>query len=228
MALLFSVIIAAGIGVGGYFFTRYYFKSKETEEEHFEYTRKQKLIFIAAAAVIFAAVAVCFPLLIKPEDKGIFEILRTVTATLALFYVAIIDYKFKVIPNKYLLGLLGLTVALLGAEAIFEFGGFRFTIVMSLLGSLVCGTLFMITNLVSRNGLGMGDVKLMYIIGLLVGLDDALGGLIWTFGMSAVYGIVLMIMKKLKMKSRIALGPFFFLGFLGSNIMYIVSGYMGG
>ena len=88
--------------------------------------------------------------------------------------------------------------------------------------------MFLITNLVSHNSLGMGDVKLMYVLGLLTGLDDALGGLFWALLFSLVTGVVLMIAKKAKLKSKIPMCPFFFFGFLTSNIVYIITGMVGG
>ena len=225
MTLIFSVIISSAVGVGGYFFTKWYFGNKDNEAT---YSRKKRIIFAIVSVVFFLAIGVCFPLFTDFEERTSFEVLRSVTAVQSLYYIALLDHKFRVIPNKYLLALLGITVVLLGAEAVCDFSGFRFTVIFNLIGSFVCGTIFLITNLLSHNGLGMGDVKLMYVLGLLVGMDDALGALLWTFALSAVYGIVMLIGKKVKMKTKIAMGPFFFLGFLCSNIMYIISGYFGG
>lgn len=225
MTLIFSLVISVVIGSGGYWFTRKYFREKDINEE---YSRRKKIIFLATVILLFAGTATCFSLFMDPEERSIFEVLRAVAAVLGLFYPAVIDGKFHLIPNRYLLGFLVITVLLLGVEAIADFSEFRFTIVLNLLGSVVCGGIFLLTNLLSRNGLGMGDVKLVFLLGLLLGLDDTLAGLLWTFVFSVITGIVLMISKKAKLKTKIALGPFFFLGFLSSNIMYIISGFFGG
>lgn len=225
MTLIFSLLIAAVIGAGGYWFTLRYFRSKDDKAE---YPRRKKLIFAAVTALVFVGVAVCFPLFTDPEERSMFKALRAVAAMLGLYYVAVIDWKFHLIPNRYLLAFLILTLVLLGGEALTDFPGFRVNIILCLIGSVVCGVMFLITNLLSHNGLGMGDVKLVFILGLLLGLDDTLGGLLWTFVFSAAAGIVLIIRKKAKMKTKIAMGPFFFLGFLCSNIMYIISGFFGG
>lgn len=225
MTLIFSLLIAALIGAGGFLFTRKYFRDKDGKTE---YPRRKKIIFAAAAAVIFAGTAVCLPLLTDLQERSMFEVLRAVAAVLILFYPAIIDWKFHLIPNRYLLGALALTLVLLGCEALTDMSGFRTTIVLGLIGSAVCGGIFLVTNLISRNGLGMGDVKLVFVLGLLLGLDDTLGGLLWTFIFAAAAGIILLIRKKAKMKTKIAMAPFFFLGFLFSNIMYIISGFFGG
>lgn len=222
MILIFSLLIAAAVGGGGYWFTRRYFKDKDGQTE---YPRKKKILFAAATLLIFAAVSVLLPLLTDPQERSIFEALRAVSAILGLYYAAVIDWKFQLIPNRYLLGFLVLTLILLGAEAVTDFPGFRTTIVLSLIGSAVCGGIFLLTNLLSHNGLGMGDVKLVFILGLMLGLDDTLAGLLWTFVFSAIAGIILLIRKKAKMKTKIPMGPFFFLGFLFSNIMYIISGF---
>lgn len=224
MTLVFSLLTATIIGAGGFWFTRWYFKDKHSDDQT-EYPRKKRILFIVITLLIFAAVSVCLPLMTDLQERSMFEVLRAVSAILGLYYAAIIDWKFQLIPNRYLLGFLALTLVLLAAEALTDFSGFRATIVLSLIGSAVCGGIFLLTNLLSHNGLGMGDVKLVFILGLLLGLDDTLAGLLWTFVFSAIAGIVLLIRKKAKMKTKIAMGPFFFLGFLCSNIMYIISGF---
>lgn len=223
MTVIFSALIAALIGIGGYFYTRRLFREKKVD-----YTRRQKIGFFVVTAVIFTAIGVLMPLFTDPEDRNVFAVLRTVSAVLATYYIGLIDLKLRIIPNKYLLVMLGWVAVLLGAEAIVDFSSFRGTIFLSLLGSVIFGLMFLFANVLSRNGLGMGDVKFMFVAGLYLGMDDLLGGLIWSLLFSIIAGAVLMIMKKAKMKTKIPMGPFFFLGFFISNVVYTISGVVGG
>lgn len=223
MVFLFSGLLAAAAGVGGTIYTRQYLKKNEVEITH-----RKKWIFIAVTAVLFAAVAVLLPLFNTPDDRTAFAVLRAEALIFGTYFLAFIDYKLRVIPNRYLLVMLVAVVVMFAAEAIIDMGSFRLEIMLSLLGSVICGLLFLVTNILSKNGLGMGDVKLIFIAGLYVGLDEILGGLVWAMAFSLGTGIALMIMKKAKLKTKIPMAPFFFLGFLVSNIIYTISGVVGG
>lgn len=222
MILYISLALSAVSGITGSVYLRAYLKQKEEK-----YTRTQAAVYIAITAVLFCAMGL-MPLFLLEDDMTYYEMIRAQTAVLGLYFPAIIDWKYKVIPNKYLLVLLGVTLLELSIEALWSSSTVGLTLFNSLLGSGICGTMFLITNLVSHNSLGMGDVKLMYVLGLLTGLDDALGGLFWALLFSLVTGVVLMIAKKAKLKSKIPMCPFFFFGFLTSNIVYIITGMVGG
>lgn len=222
MTLIVSFALAAAAGVGGALYVRYYFRQKEEK-----YTKKQAVLFISVMAALFAVVSL-MPLFGREDDRTAFELLRAQTAVFGLFFPAVIDWRLKVIPNKYLLVFLGVTILELGAEAVLSSGTIGATLFNSVLGSGICGLMFLVTNLVSHNSLGMGDVKLMFVLGLLTGLDDALGGLFWSLLFSLIAGVVLMAAKKAKLKTKIPMCPFFFLGFLMSNIVYIITGAIGG
>ena len=79
-------------------------------------------------------------------------------------------------------------------------------------------------NLLSRNGMGMGDVKLMAVAGICLGINKILGLIFWSLVVSVITGIILMIAKKKTIKSSLPLAPFFLIGSLVSNALYIISG----
>ena len=60
--------------------------------------------------------------------------------------------------------------------------------------------------------MGLGDVKLAFLLGLLLGYPGIIVGLYAAFLTGAGVGVILMIAKRKTWKSRVAFGPFLILG----------------
>lgn len=94
--------------------------------------------------------------------------------------------------------------------AIFAILGSLFTsvgIVSALLGSVVAGIFFLLLFLISRGKwMGGGDVKLAFVIGLMLGWPNILVGLLLAFVMGAIFGVGLMLSKKKKWKDKLEKG----------------------
>ena len=75
-------------------------------------------------------------------------------------------------------------------------------------------------------GMGFGDVKLAFTMGVLLGIKGGLMALYIAFVSGAVTGVILLIGKKKGLKSKIAFGPFLVIGtvivlFYGGKLMEI-------
>ena len=62
--------------------------------------------------------------------------------------------------------------------------------------------------------MGFGDVKLAFTMGFLLGIVGGLAAVYIGFIAGAVIGIILILLKRKKFKSKIAFGPFLIIGFL--------------
>lgn len=220
MYWLAAFLSAGAVGIGGMFYLGYFFKAKEVK-----IGRKQKKIFIAAACLFFAATAALMAAFCNPKDSTVLVFARDIVMMHCLFYLAVIDLKLKIIPNKALLVILAVWAAITAAQLFTGANAMRL-IMDSLIGGAVAGGIFFLGNLLSHNGLGMGDVKLMAIAGLYLGLNKVMALIFWALLMSLLAGIVLIIAKKAKLKTAIPLAPFFLAGSVISNTLYIVSGCM--
>ena len=143
---------------------------------------------------------------------GFLKILRYLILLTGLFLIAWIDQKEKRIPNKILMILLILRVFILAAEWLMypEFG---LSMAFSAgLGMLFGGGLFFVAYLVSRGGIGFGDVKLFAVIGVYMGSGSIFSVVFLTVVVSAVYSIVMLILKKIKLKEEIPFAPFVLIG----------------
>ena len=131
-----------------------------------------------------------------------------------LFAVTLIDLEHRIVPNSLVAA--GLIIGLL----------FYLPVLLSyladippwllignrpldaLLGFAVGGGLLLIIILVCRGGMGAGDMKLMAIIGLFVGLRGVAVVLLAAFIFGALVGIVMMILGKATRKDALPFAPY--------------------
>jgi leader peptidase (prepilin peptidase)/N-methyltransferase len=81
--------------------------------------------------------------------------------------LALIDLQHHLLPNRMVLPLLGAGIVLLGAAA--GVSGGAGNLLRGVAGALILFVLYLFLALTSRNGLGMGDVKLAAPLGLYLG-----------------------------------------------------------
>ncbi len=94
-------------------------------------------------------------------------------------------------------------------------------------GLVVSLPIFIIYYLSRERAMGLGDVFLALNIGFLLGWQAGLLALYIAFVTGAIYGVGLIFLKRKKIKSRIAFGPFLVIGtvimlFWGEKIMEII------
>jgi len=119
--------------------------------------------------------------------------------------------------------------ALVGVATL-GFASMRDGTVDSLFVAAVCAVagvvLALITNLISRNSLGVGDVRLMFVLGWFsgyLGYDSAVLTLFFSSVFAAMFGLILVVFRHATWRHQIAFGPFLTLGalfviFAGENL----------
>ena len=131
----------------------------------------------------------------------------------ALLVVALIDFDHNIIPDTITLpGMavgLGLSVCAL-----------PITPLASLLGLLIGGTLFYLIALVSKGGMGGGDIKLIAMIGAFLGWQGALFTIFSGALLGSLVGMMLMLLGKKGRKDKVPFGPFLSFG----AMLFILSG----
>jgi leader peptidase (prepilin peptidase)/N-methyltransferase len=124
----------------------------------------------------------------------------------ALIIVTFIDIAHRIIPDT-----ITLPSILIGPGAAFVVG--HISVTESLAGIVVGGGILWLIAVVyerlrSREGMGLGDVKLLAMIGGLLGFKAALFTLLVSSVVGAVVGLVLMALKRNRLDSEIPFGPF--------------------
>ena len=134
--------------------------------------------------------------------------------TLWLISVGYIDLKEKIIPNALIgVGLL-VWVVVLAMDVFIAGTSVKEALIYSLSGGLVVGGIMFVVAIVVKTALGMGDVKMFFLMGLLYGLNDTYTILLLSMFIMAAVSIVLLAMKKVTAKTAVPMAPFVAAGFL--------------
>lgn len=122
---------------------------------------------------------------------------------------AFIDFEFQIIPNRLLLG--GAVLWILLAAAALAFpgwaGGFP-PLRQSLIGAAIGGGFLWLVEIVTRGGMGWGDIKFMALAGLFLGGSSTIVALFVGFVLGAAGGLVLILLKLKTRKDFIPFGPY--------------------
>lgn len=123
----------------------------------------------------------------------------------ALMVVAMIDYEHQIIPDR-----------ITYPGIIFGLGAGSYLVgpINAGLGFLIGGGLFYLIAIVSRGGMGGGDIKYIAAAGALLGWQQVLLVIFLGAILGSVIGLALMIAQKKGRKSQIPFGPFLVLGTL--------------
>ena len=138
------------------------------------------------------------------------SLLALATLTVPL---VVTDIKEHRLPNSLTLTgfLAGIGVSILLAIKENNFS----PLIQSLSAALLAGFAFLLLNLASRGGMGMGDVKLAVMLGALIapfGWQVLVMGFIVAFVLGAIIGLILLMSKRASRKTLIPFGPYLLIG----------------
>lgn len=138
--------------------------------------------------------------------------------SLIMITVTISDIRYKIIPDKIVYpGILLIFILRLLIHPI-PFWNY-------ILGAVIFGGFLLLVAIISRGGMGGGDIKLFFLIGLALGWQDALLALFLASLSGTIFGAILLLTGKIKKRELIPFGPFIFIGtmiayFLGKDIWH--------
>lgn len=136
------------------------------------------------------------------------KILRYLTIMYGLLLLAVIDAREKIIPNSALAMLAGFRMILLIGD-VFVFPELGAEIMISAGAGLAGGgILFLAAGATVGKGLGMGDVKLVAVMGFYLGFKALMSSLIIILTLTALAGTGLLLFKKISLKSELPFAPF--------------------
>ena len=123
-----------------------------------------------------------------------------------LLIVAIIDGKTHEIPNRIMITLLisQLIVVICVSNT--------YPYIWNMLISIVILLLLMLVSKISKEQIGMGDVKLIVILNLIYGLSFTLYSMIISLFIMLLFIVPCMIRKKVNLQSQIPFAPFYTAG----------------
>ena len=163
-------------------------------------TRRALVVHLLTAALFAAAAARFGASWVLPAYLFFFASLVAVSA---------IDLEHHIIPNRIVYPTIFVSVPLLAAAGALSGDWHRFG--QALLGATLAWLALFAIHLVSPGGMGFGDVRLAFVLGLFLGwlgLSKVLTGLFLGFFLGAVIGVVLIAFRIRTRKDHIPFGPF--------------------
>lgn len=166
--------------------------------------------------------ALTFVFMLNRFDLSL-QLLSAIVFVSLLITIAIIDLDFYIIPNCLILAgiiaglILAITISIFGQiEQASRWGYLTDRLLGTILGAAMIEAIALIGKLVFRKeAMGMGDVKLMGMIGMFLGVfPHLLVVLVSSAFIGSAAGIVLILLSKRKLgaRSEIPYGPFLSIG----------------
>jgi leader peptidase (prepilin peptidase)/N-methyltransferase len=184
---------------------------------------------------ILFALTYSWVLKIYPLPFSFYHLIYYLIIISAFIIILFEDLKFGIIPDKVVFPAIVITLFYLIFNSQFVMlriaGGSIFNYLFSAI--LTC-TFFLILFLITKGkGMGFGDVKLAFLLGLILGFPKIILALYLAFLTGAIVGIILILWKKKRsIKETIPFGPFLIAGsllslFLGDLILPGIISFLG-
>lgn len=171
---------------------------------------KHDMLIVLASVVI---TVVLFGMATQ-KDYLYIDIIRQIIAYTLLLSVSMIDAKYHIIPNKIIVTAFISGVVLLGAYYLIYPELSMKNTIDCLFGALVGFGMLFVVSIISKQGIGMGDVKLIGSLGLILGMINCYSVLFYALVVLVIYALVNWIRKKINMKSQIPFAPFVYFGYV--------------
>ena len=124
------------------------------------------------------------------------------------------DFREKRIPNIFPLVMVLSAVVLLLLGVILKQDGAVGYLLTNSVAAVSCGVLFFIAAAVTGQGIGAGDIKLIFSLALLGGVYTVIGSLLYGVLACAVAAVLSLISKKKTLKESLPFGPFIYIGYI--------------
>ena len=126
-----------------------------------------------------------------------------------LLTMAAIDIDVRRLPDRFTKPLVPVSIVATGGVALVAGAGGEW--VRALLGALVLGVVYLVLALLGGgSGLGLGDVKLAPSLGVLLGFhgwSEVVVSTVLAFVSVALFGLVLLALRRASRRSTVAFGP---------------------
>jgi leader peptidase (prepilin peptidase)/N-methyltransferase len=166
-----------------------------------------------AAVLAGVTVAVFVGLAVRYHDSWVLPAFLALAA--GLVALSVIDLEHYLLPNRIVYPLAAATVALLALAAVGDDAWAAFG--RAVLGGVVAMLALGVLHLMSPRSMGFGDVKLAFVLGLVLGWlgwSELVLGLFCGFLAGAVVGLALIVLRQRGRKDHMPFGPFLAFGTL--------------
>ena len=130
------------------------------------------------------------------------EVIYQLAVAGILIAIFAIDFKDGIIPDSLIIFLISITF-------IFQILSAPWAIFANLATGLILAVFFLLLVILTRGrGMGLGDVKYAFFMGFYLGFPLSIAAFYVAFLTGAVISLILILLRKKTLKSRVAFGPF--------------------
>ncbi len=143
-----------------------------------------------------------------------FTLYSSILLLISCFLIVIFVYDLKnlIIPDEMIWP--AIIIALIYWVSFSAFSHQLSALTNPLLGGIVGGGFIGLLVLITKGkGMGVGDIKLAFLIGLIVGFQAVILALFMAFAIGALWAVFLLIGKVKKLKDALPFAPFLIIGF---------------
>lgn len=179
---------------------------------------RRQAVWISLAVTLLcygAAVALFF------HVEGALNRFRMLTGLVCAAGAACNDYREERIPNIFPLVMAVSGLVCLAAGYVTGQDGAMSYIASSLIAAFLVTACMSVAALLTKNGIGAGDIKLLGALALLGGIYTVGGTLFFGLLCCCLTAAVLLLSKKKTIKESLPFGPFVFIGYLVTIFMSV-------
>jgi len=173
---------------------------------------KKKIVFYSTG--IIPVLMIWYLLCVIDGAMSNYTILNSILIIILSYIAMICDITGKKIPNNLVLIMIAVWMLLITGSMFFDLNRTLTTMADSISGMFIGGGLFLLVYLISRKGLGGGDVKFMAAAGLYLGFSGTVPAILYGTVLAALTGLAMIILKKIDRKDTMPLVPFLFIGII--------------
>ncbi len=152
-------------------------------------------------------------------QSDIIHILKRVSIVAVLWSIAISDYKEYRIPNKLILSGIAMRALILIYELVININNVLSILIYELIAVAGAVIVCLICMVISRGSLGMGDLKLMIPMGLMLGVEGICYAMFVSVFFAFIVSVFLLLTKKKAKSDQLPFAPFILAGTFASIIL---------
>ena len=195
------------------------FHLTKSDEEYV--SKEMKKTETAFVLLIVCGLSVVSAVLVEMRGTELLNQIKLSIALVCLAGAACNDYRERRIPNIFPLVLAVSGIVCLATGYLVDQDGAMAYVASCLIATVGVTLCLTIASVLTKQGIGFGDIKLLGALSLIGGVYVICGTLFFGMVLCCGLAIVLLVAKKKKLADSLPFGPFIFLGFIATIILEI-------
>ena len=193
---------------------------KKKDNDEYKPKELHKIHVWIICVIIFVLNNISILSIIDNVDDYI-NVIKMIITIMCVTGAACNDYREHRIPNIFPLIIAVTGIVCLITGYLVSQQGAQAYIVSSLFATAAVALAMIIIYMLTKHGIGMGDIKLLCALALLGGVYLICGTVFFAMIVCSLTAIILLITKKKTIKEGIPFGPFIYFGFIVSIILLV-------